>query len=187
MKRTNLFIVTSLIIFFICALLLIFEVVSFSFHGFGVDSTGKLYVGAGHKIDVFENGKKVNTIRNLTSRGYVFTIRNDDTILLASGTTLVTLDLQGEIIEQWESTNDTISKLRKSKSFFGASNGETYTASWPFGRLTICCGSEIVYKMPLFDFTIMLILVLDIPCFVLSIVILSKKLRDWYEFGYWLA
>ena len=61
--------------------------VTISYNGFGIDSTGILYVGKNSAIEKIKDGKVIETLSPQTSRGYAFTIKNDDTILLSTAST----------------------------------------------------------------------------------------------------
>lgn len=150
----------------------------FAFCGFGVDSTGNLYVGYGQRIEIYNNQVKVYEIRNrYTSRGYVFTVQSDDTLLLGTGTTLITLSLDGELIEKVEDYTGKTSNLRASKRVF-LTDGKAYTASRSFGRLQISQGEEIVYQQPLPYYVLYLLSFVFVPLFVVNVLIVVKMLRD---------
>jgi len=140
-----------------CMLLIVSQTVSISFKGFAVDSSGKLYIGKEEWIDVYENDELVNKITTMTSRGYVFTIQEDDTILLASGTTILhIIDLNGNIIDEKKADSvQTFYSLSRKKEFV-AKNGNRYFLEKSWGRIKILKVdenvTEIIYKMPLLDY-----------------------------------
>lgn len=166
----KIFVGLSSFFFAICSILIISESVSFSFHGFGIDSADRLYIGTGHKISVYEGKTEINTITTGTSRGFYFTIQRDDTILLSTSTHVYILDLQGSLIK--EITQDierTHGRIKDGRFRFQTASGDLYIASRPFGRLTIHQGDDVVFKMPLLDYVTMLLTFISAPCFLLSI------------------
>lgn len=180
-KRVFLFLIASRAVFLLCTFLLVTGIVSFDFNGFGVDSSGKIYVGIGHKIEVFEDGKKIHTIKKGTSRGYCFTIQKDDTILLAGGEDVFVFDLYGEhTIAQWKdpSIED---HLEENMHSFVTSDGDVYLAASPMGRLTIYHDEKPIYKMPLQDYVGTILFFISIPFFVISVYLEKKHLRKWFE------
>ena len=180
-KRVLLFLIASQTVFLLCTFLFVTGIVSFGFNGFGVDSSGKIYVGIGHKIEVFEDGKKILTIKKGTSRGYCFTIQKDDTILLAGGEDVFIFDLCGKhTIAQWKdpSIED---HLEENMYSFVTSGGDVYSATSPMGRLTIYHDEKPIYKMPLQDYVGTILFFISIPFFVISVYLEKKHLRKWFE------
>lgn len=72
--------------------------VTISYKGFGIDSKGTLYIGKDSVIEKVNDGKVMVTISPKTSREYAFAIKEDDTILLSTASTVYTLDLSGNAI-----------------------------------------------------------------------------------------
>ena len=177
-KFLTIFVIASQLLYFLCASLIISQTVSLNYQGFGVDTRGNLYVGIGHKIDVFENGELTHTIRKGTSRGYCFTIQEDDTILLASGNDVFIFDLLGETtLSQWKdsSIKDTLSE---SKYFYKSHEGDIYRASYPMGRLTIYRNDSPIYRLPLFDYVVLILLCISVPCFIISICMIRSWIKE---------
>ena len=180
-KRVFHFLIASQAVFFLCSFLLITGIVSFDFHGFGVDDSGKVYVGIGHKIEVFENGEKIHIIKKGTSRGYCFTIQEDDTILLARGEDVFILDLYGEdVIAHWKD-HSVEDRLEENKYSFVTSDCDVYSAVYPMGRLTICHNENPIYKIPLQDYVITILFFISIPFFMIGVYIEQRHLKQWFE------
>ena len=100
---------TSKICFFIIWLVLAFCLVlmntgrvSITYSGFGVDSAGVLYVGKEGVIEKYDGNKMIGEISPQTSRGYAFTVKEDDTILLSTADMVYKLDLSGKVLDEWE-------------------------------------------------------------------------------------
>lgn len=172
----------SFITFFICGICVICDFVSPQFHGFGVDSEGRLYVGLGRSIAVYENGDKIYEIRrNYTRRGYVFTVQPDDTLIICSGNSVCTVDLKGnEIIEPWEEDAWTADRIKTGKYYFRSSDGRNYTARRPLGRLTIYQEDAVIYQMPLVEYILVVLLIVSIPCFAVSVFVIRHELYKWF-------
>lgn len=186
MQAKKMLIVYVFIVFplaFISLVLLISGNVTMFYNGFGIDSSGVLYVGKNLKIEKYLDGKVFATINPKTSRGYVFTIQKDDTILLSNGSTAYTLDLSGNVINKQEDTGTKIyNELRKGKNAFTTSEGKTYVINSRIGR-TIVTSEEgiVVYEMPLLDYIVKLtffFMMLSIFIFVPIIVYKWKKYKN---------
>ena len=72
-----------------------------SYGGVAADDAGRLYLGRGGSIEVYEAGQKVDTINPQADKSFVFTVR-DGQLVLSTGKTVITLDLQGSPIDQQE-------------------------------------------------------------------------------------
>ena len=157
----------GILLFFICIPLHIFGVVSVSFHGFGVDSSGRMYIGEDGKIVVFENGQAVDTIDKYTDRGYVFTITEEDTLLLSTASFVYEMDISGsDIIEKYaDEGTKTYNALNRNKYEFITKDGQHYSAKNILGFLTIYKGETLVYHMPLFAYFVMILTVISFPLF----------------------
>lgn len=144
-----------------------------SLNGFGVDSAGRLYLGLGHRIEVWENGQQVKTIRKGTSRGYMITIQADDTILIASGVHVMVIDLEGTtVLESYEEdAEETWDTLVKQQHRFTDVHGETYTAGRLRGRITILHGKTVIYQEPLWACICTWLWRISLPCVIASFII----------------
>lgn len=152
-------IITPIVI--VCFILSISGKVSLDTHSFAVDSTGKLYIGKDSKIEVYWDRSLLFTILN-APRGFFFTIKDDDTILLSDGSTVYIMDLFGNILSQSEDHNgETQTKLVNKKTFISR-NGEKYLKRSNWGRVEIVhvVGNReiIIYKMPLLDYIMLILL-----------------------------
>ena len=102
-------------ILFACLMMVITGTATLSISGFAVDSSDRLYVGMQKEICVYENGTIIDRLSPHTSRTYIFTITEDDTILLSTSTTIYVMDLKGNMMMMrtvW--TCVVISKIPKS-------------------------------------------------------------------------
>ena len=64
-------------------------------HGFGIDSQEKVYIGKQNEINVYYCGEQIGTIPILPFRTYYFTVQQNDTILLSSSLNVYVFDLEG--------------------------------------------------------------------------------------------
>lgn len=184
--------VKSLIIFaaiaapimFACLLLLITGTVTLGFNGFGVDSYDKLYLGKNGKIEVYNNGVLENIINPRTSRGYIFTIQNNDTILLSTGSNIYTLDLDGNVIsKEVDYRSRMYHDIKKMNKPYYSSKGDKYIMKHPWGWTEIAHegegGSKIIYQLPFLDYVVRIaLLALIIGIFIFVPIIIAKFNND---------
>lgn len=173
-------IVISRILFGLCVVLVFFDLVPLTFNGFGVDSIGRLYVGRGHHIEVWENGEQINTIRKGTSRGHKITVQEDDTILLASGNSVMIMDLDGTTtLEKWEEDHEETYDKLSNRRAFTAVTGEQYRVGRLYRRLTIVQNETVIYQEPLWECIFLWVSLISFPCFIVSAIIdKAMKRRD---------
>lgn len=175
------------LIIFLCV---VFPIVAFCFFmiisgqatvtikGFAVDPDNNLYIGKEHNIDVYKNKQIIKSIP-IKYSNYAFTIDDGSEIMLSANNYTYHLDLQGnELIK--EKDTQTYSKLCRINNYV-ADNGDTYRKSNLFGYTRIIRNNyETVYSTPIFDYVILLILVLTFLCIIIFIVIyLLKNLIYW--------
>lgn len=178
MRSRKLLIIYLLILFpiiTICNTLMNTGRVSIIYSGFGVDDSGVLYVGKESGIEKYKDGKMIGIISPQTSRGYAFTIQGDDTILLSTASTVYTLDLSGNVLDEWEDKNtSTFNKLQFIKKFT-TKDGHKYVMKSHFGRTIICCNNEIIYQMPLLDY---IVKILWFSCFLIAFIFAIMFIKD---------
>lgn len=163
----------------ICLILMNVGNVSITYSGFGVDASGVLYVGKEGVIEKYDNGKKIGEISPQTSRGYAFTVKEDDTILLSTADMVYKLDLSGKVLDEWEdegtSTFNDLQYIRK----FVAKDGRQYAMKLHFGRTVICLGEDVIYKMPMLDY---IVRILWWSCFVGAFVLGITLFIKWLKY-----
>lgn len=139
-----------------CLCMTTFGGASPSIVGFAVDSQNRIYVGESNGIEVHENQLHVLTINPQTSRSYVFTILEDDTILLSTPTKVYHMDLTGEIMDTWEDNGaDTFNQIQYQKHRFTSANGDEYKVKGLLGRTRIVKNeTEVVYRISLLSFIV---------------------------------
>jgi hypothetical protein len=146
-------------------------------YSFAVDSSGKLYVGKDSKIEVYDNQSLIKSIFPMTTKGYLFTVESDDSILLSDASTVYIMDLNGVVLSQNEDQfSETYSKLSSGKNMFVSWNGEKYLKRSNWGRVEIIHIAEntstIIYKMPILDYIVKVVFwLLFISVFIITPVI----------------
>ena len=114
--------VAAALIFVLSVIAITTGAMALSYSGVAVDEAGRLYLGRGSKIEVYHAGEKVDTIEP-----HVFTVR-DGELLLSTGKTAVTLDLQGNgIDEQTDEGGVLYQELKPQRRSFTAADGTVYT------------------------------------------------------------
>ena len=100
---------------------------SLSYSGVAADDAGRLYLGRGGKIEVYEAGQKVSTITPHVDKSFLFTVR-DGQLLLSTGKNVAALDLQGNEVEQQTDEDGALYKeLKAQRRSFTAADGTVYT------------------------------------------------------------
>lgn len=98
-----------------------------SYSGVAVDEAGRLYLGRGSKIEVYQAGEKVGTIHPQVDKSFIFTVRNEE-LLLSTGKTVITLDLQGNSVDEQTDENGALyQELKPQRRSFTAADGTEYT------------------------------------------------------------
>lgn len=100
---------------------------SLSYSGVAADDAGRLYLGRGGSIEVYQAGEKVDTLKPDVDKSYVFTVR-DGQLVLSTGKVAVTMDLQGNVIESKTDEGGALYKeLKPLRRSFTAPDGTVYT------------------------------------------------------------
>lgn len=147
-----------------CFILMITGAVSASYHGFAVDSKGVLYIGKDTQIEKYVDHKLISAIRSpLTSRGYMFTIVDGDTIKLTTSSNVYSMDLTGEVLaEEDELESSLYNQQYWHGRRFTTANGKAYVQSAPLGRYQIKDETgTVVYRMPALDYAVVLGLIIS--------------------------
>ena len=120
-----------------------------SYGGVAADDAGRLYLGRGGSIEVYEVGQKVDTINPQADKSFVFTVR-DGQLVLSTGKTVITLDLQGSPIDQQEDADGAVYKeLKTQRRSFTAADGTVYTLRREMLAAQVVTDSgQVVYSEP---------------------------------------
>lgn len=100
---------------------------SLSYSGVAADDAGRLYLSRGGRIEVYQAGEKVDTLKPDVDKSYVFTVR-DGQLVLSTGKVAVTMDLQGSTVDRKTDEGGALYKeLKPLRRSFTAADGTVYT------------------------------------------------------------
>ena len=169
MKRLFIFMFCYVSVIIPCFLLILSGSVTLWINGFAVDKNGRLYIGNAKEIHVFEDGKQIKKLNPRTSRSYVFTITDDNTILLSTSSKVYSMDLEGNILHQKTDPGaDTYNQLSYSKNNFITSTGDTYKLRNIIGWWVIVKNdSQIVWNMGLLSYLVLV----AVSCCILGMLV----------------
>lgn len=158
-------------ILFVCVFLIITNTVTLSIASYAVDHDDNLYVGTTGKIDVYEGDKQIAQLSALTSKSYVFTIKNG-TIQLADSVNVYTMDLSGNVIdERKDPGSETFYQIQRNSKSFVSSNGDRYCIQNRLGRTRIVKNdSETVYQISVLSVVVKILLALCGFALVVSLI-----------------
>lgn len=161
-----------------CVLLIVSGIANPFISSFAVDSEERLYIGLQGRIEVYDGNSKISTINPKTSRSYVFTILEDDTILLSTSTTVYSMELNGNILDSWEDHGaQTYNDIQYSNLQYISRTGDRYTLDGILGWSRITKNDTVVmYSISVISFLVKVMLLASIVC-LFSIVILLIKDR----------
>lgn len=76
--------IPAILIFVLSVIAMVTGRMALSYEGIAADDAGRLYLGRGGKIEVYEAGQKVSTITPHVDKSFLFTVR-DGQLLLSTG------------------------------------------------------------------------------------------------------
>ena len=124
---------------------------SIEFTGFGVDSTGTLYVGRKSQIEVYRDGKQVDCLPSPFGRGWNMGISLDDHILVTSGGDIYTLQLDGTVIRKDSDIGGKMSLMLNKQRLLVRNDGTQYRLQhewiWPI----ITKNGQVIFMAPIVD------------------------------------
>ena len=149
--------VVCLLIGGVLSLILLWPTNSLSYNGLGVGSDGKVYIGEGLWIGVYEDGDLVDKfVQNNLGNFYEFTIVDDQIHLWDTSGFHKVLDLQGNEVARLERTYSGERHLSaKEKREYTAEDGRFYKLeNGLLKRAKVTCyhpggSEEVVFRMPL--------------------------------------
>ena len=164
MKKIN----PAIIFFLLCISgpLLIYSIISIfpntEWHGFGVDSSGQVYVGKHGEILVYSDRECVQEIKIPKYKAYYFTVRDNDTILIAYTSNVDIYDLEGNLLDTVSDSGlDKYHELQGMRTIQHLS-GDVYKVRNVFGVRTITKNSAtIVYQTPIGDVLLTVLAILS--------------------------
>ena len=141
--------IPAVVIFALSIVAMVTGTMALSYSGVAADDAGRLYLGRGGRIEVYEAGQKVDTIVPHADKSFVFTVR-DGQLVLSTGKTVITLDLQGNAVDQQEDKDGAVyQELKPLRRGFTAADGTTYTLRREMLATQVVTGdNQVVYSEP---------------------------------------
>ena len=141
--------IPAAVIFALSIVAMVTGTMALSYSGVAADDAGRLYLGRGGRIEVYEAGQKVDTIVPHADKSFVFTVR-DGQLVLSTGKTVITLDLQGNAVDQQEDKDGAVyQELKPLRRGFTAADGTTYTLRREMLATQVVTGdNQVVYSEP---------------------------------------
>lgn len=166
-----------------CLVLYLSGAVTLSLEAIAVDSEGAIFIGKYERIDVYQDGKLIQTLPTKTSRAYVFTIDDSDLIHLYPGEMEYIIDRNGEILQEKEVDSQFIfSDEYAKRKRFTASDGTEYRIRGNYIWPRVTKNNVTVYRVSVLSFVVNIISSVDIVVFSLSILGLAvRELRKSYQ------
>ena len=171
-------------IFIICLIKTILFIIVFSgyvcvdYNGFAVDKEDNLYVGIPSLIKVYSpNGYALRSFSPKTSRGYNFTIKDGEVVLIDQGDKQYALDLYGNFLK--DVTNDDL-RIGYSSEFISESGNEYKVRNRLFRTSVWVVDGDferLVFKMPVRDYIVKLLDIISDVVLSISICVLVFKAR----------
>ena len=154
-----------------------------SYQGFAVDNKGNIYVGFySGQIKKFNGGKLLGVISAQTSRGYDFTITENDTLYITCGDRAYFTDLDGNVLETITDNIQPFYKYRYNKSIFLSKDGTKYEKKFNFGKTKfVKCQEQqeiTIYEMPLKDYISKVVLIVGSVVIYGAVIVLIIKVRQ---------
>lgn len=120
---------------------------------FAVDSEENIYIGTMKRIDVYQDGVLLCSIKPYTSKPYRFAIENDQIILCIAGDTNGRLfDLEGKELGQKELTYDEEKNVENRKSLTVNGHEYKFSGNWGLTPYVITRDGAEVYRMSALDY-----------------------------------
>ncbi len=122
---------------------------SLSYSGVAADDAGRLYLGRGGRIEVYEAGQNVETIKPDVNKSFIFTLQ-DGQLVLSTGKEVTTLDLQGNVIESKTDEGKSVyQQLKSQRHSFTAADGTVYTLRHEMLAAQVTTGDgTVLYSEP---------------------------------------
>ena len=157
-----------------------------SYQGFALDKSDNIYLGKSGNIEVLDNkGKLIKNISPMTSRGYRFTVNENNEIIISTGYYWYRKDLSDNLLDKGEITaheDDPLAKLKRYE--YISADGSQYVMKMYFFRTNVYKITDenrvSVYQMPLFDYFIRLLSFVVYPGFIFSVLF---GIREWRKNG----
>lgn len=135
----------SCVIFF-CLIMIFTKAATPYISGFGVDSTGRVYVGENKGIGIYQERTKIGVIE-IQADAYFIDVDENDQIRIVYTSRVDWMDLSGKVVKTMDDPYaQTYSQLNSASNKFVAANGDTYREIAHYGWTRIVKNnSEVVY------------------------------------------
>ena len=159
-----------------CLFLVITGTVQFSISSFAVDSQDRLYVGTKKGIEVYDNGELVGSINPKTSRTYMFTITEEDQIVLSTSSKVYLMDLEGNVLDTKDDLGaDVYNQISYKKGTYTSRKGDVYKLNIGSSKITKN-GNEVVFQIDgLSTATKYILLIAFVALFIYLIAMLIRR------------
>ena len=170
----------------ICLPFFIYSVIcilpNMEWRGFGVDSSGHIYIGKAGKILVQVDREVVNEITIPKYRTYFFTVLNNDTILIADASDIDIYDLSGNLLDSYPDPGpEKYNQLQWTRTIHHPS-GDIYRVRNFFGIRTITKNSEtVVYRTPIVDFLLCMLAMLSFVVILVSTFVINIQINAAFQ------
>ncbi len=145
--------------------------VCIEWHGFGVDSTGAVYVGKTEEIAIYVEGQHVDAIDVPRFRSYRMTVEND-TIVIATSQYVYLYDVEGTELSCTKDQGGSIhSGMKDNMTCYRAVDGTQYVATTALRHQIIRDDGAIVYEMHWWDCFVKVWFIISIISFATTIII----------------
>lgn len=155
-----------------------FGVIHIGNHGVSVDSRGNVYIGLDKEIRVVDTtGQTIHRISPQTSKGYSFSIR-DDQILIDNYIDFYILNLDGEVLRKEASTGD-VHIFEQQDTLRVGSNTYHISRSDLFYEVQVEQGGKtvFVYRPPILDLVATWVILLLTPVWAILIIATMKRIK----------
>lgn len=161
-----------------------------SLNCFAVDSEGRVYVGTGDTIRVYSDNQYLYTFSDLDifdeipMKGTVFTITEEDVLLMSTYVNFYEMDLQGNILNVWPYSEKQVesSKIREQGKLPITRGEDEYSLRNSLGRTSIVKNDiEVVYQISLASLAVKMVSILTIVTFLPMVVIGSKIFLNYWQ------
>ena len=151
--------------FLLCMILVL---PNFDWHGFAVDSHGKVYIGKREEVHCYHNSELLYSIPIQPYKAYSMTIQSDNTLLITAPEAFDIYDLQGNRLPSPEEYDSSLYNTNLYRTKVRTPDGAEYRCVNILGfRKIFNSNDEIVYQTPVTDY---LLLILTWFVFILTFV-----------------
>ena len=155
MTNLALFALPHAVVMWFCLIMIISGAAYPFINGIAVDTQGNLYVAEGSSIRIYQNKEQIGQL-NLSGSDFLFTLDENDQLIVAYSSTVVRMDTEGNELESWEDpAAETYLKLQYISRSATAPNGDKYRVVCNLGWSRVLKnGTEEVYRLQVISFIV---------------------------------